>query len=338
PDGSVRVYSVTSTKGKLYLKKTLPPAVKSAAAPGGDAKPKADVRIPILGNGKPRYPVVNYFRTKKPGVSSIMVLPRGELLKLAKHGGRLPVGGFHHLAKANTSVWPYPCSRPLFKTCWLYRSVNLSSLAAVGLQLRILWTCLRWDDMAMKPATADGKQQVTTESEIMSLELLRHRHVGMFNERLQYLRRKVVIPLELPKTVRAEVQSIRSGLRKRKRAESPQQTEPQVSEEWIDEDKLELWEIKLYGEKQEKLVAASAAQPVTRNSTGKLPVNNRLHDSSSATASPGGGTANSNKSSGGSASSKVSRDEINEKMEQQLRIQRAAHNQKRAMELKQGTF
>lgn len=133
----------------------------------------------------------------------------------------------------------------------------------------------------------------------------------------------------------AEVQSIRSGLRKRKRAESPQQTEPQVSEEWIDEDKLELWEIKLYGEKQEKLAAASA-QPVTRNSTGKLPVNNRMAADSSSSASPGGG-AQSNKSSA-SGGNKASRDEINEKMEQQLRLQRAAHNQKRAMELKQGLF
>jgi hypothetical protein len=46
-----------------------------------------------------------------------------------------------------------------------------------------------------------------------------------------------------------EVTSIRSGLRKRKRAESPQSTEPQVTEEWVDEDKLELWEIKQYGDR-----------------------------------------------------------------------------------------
>lgn len=46
-----------------------------------------------------------------------------------------------------------------------------------------------------------------------------------------------------------EVTSIRSGLRKRKRPESPQSTDPQVTEEWVDEDKLELWEIKQYGEK-----------------------------------------------------------------------------------------
>lgn len=47
----------------------------------------------------------------------------------------------------------------------------------------------------------------------------------------------------------AEFTSIRSGLRKRKRAESPQKTEPQVSEEWVEEDKLDLWEIKQFGEK-----------------------------------------------------------------------------------------
>lgn len=47
----------------------------------------------------------------------------------------------------------------------------------------------------------------------------------------------------------AEVTSIRSGLRKRKRPESPQSTEPQVTIEWVDEDKLDLWEIKQYGDR-----------------------------------------------------------------------------------------
>lgn len=54
-----------------------------------------------------------------------------------------------------------------------------------------------------------------------------------------------------------EVTSIRSGLRKRKRPESPQSTEPQVTVEWVDEDKLELWEIKQYGDRyirQERLI------------------------------------------------------------------------------------
>lgn len=41
----------------------------------------------------------------------------------------------------------------------------------------------------------------------------------------------------------------RSGLRKRKRPETPQKTEKQVNEEWVEEDQLQLWEIKLFGER-----------------------------------------------------------------------------------------
>ncbi|XP_026472283.1 nucleosome-remodeling factor subunit NURF301-like, partial [Ctenocephalides felis] len=300
-DGSKRIYSAINTAGKIYLKNNN----------GMNGKKKKTQHI--------KYPVVASFRTRNKH-KTIMVLPQHELKTLARHAGRLPVNGYHHLAKPNTAVWPYPCSRPLFKTCWLYRTVHLRSLAAVALQLRIVWTCLRWDDMAVKPSNNDGKHQVTTETEIMSLELLKHRHVGKFMEKTQYLRRRVVIPLELPKTIR-EVTSIRSGLRKRKRAESPQHTEPQVTEEWVDEDKLELWEIKQYGDKLDK----ANILPVTRTATGKLPPVRSAHDPSPTT----GG-----KRLVESVSGKATPEEIKEKMEQQLRMQRAAHQQKRALELK----
>lgn len=183
-DGSVRVYSTLSTEGKVYLKKV---AISLA-----DRRKK---RTPV------KYPLCSTFATKTKH-RSILLLPQHELRKLCRVGGRTPVQGFHHIAKANMSVWPYPCPRPLFKTCWLYRTVGLRSLAAAALQLRILWACLRWDDMAAKPASTDGKHQITTDTEIMSLEILKHRQVGQFMDRTQYLRRKVVIPLELPKQVR----------------------------------------------------------------------------------------------------------------------------------------
>ncbi|XP_046429162.1 nucleosome-remodeling factor subunit NURF301 isoform X3 [Neodiprion fabricii] len=297
-DGTERVYSATSTEGKLYLKK-----VSISLA---DRRKK---RTPV------KYPLCSTFSTRNKH-RSILVLPQHELRKLSRLGGRTPVQGFHHIAKANMAVWPYPCPRPLFKTCWLYRTVGLKSLAAAAIQLRILWACLRWDDMSAKPLSTDGKHQVTTDNEIMSLEILKHRHVGQFMDRVQYLRRKVVIPLELPKQVR-EVTSIRSGLRKRKRPESPQSTEPQVNEEWVDEDKLELWEIKQYGDKLEK----ANAQIITRSRSGV----------------PQSVVAGGNRGSITGAvdqlvSGKATPEEIKEKMEQQLRIQRAAHQQKRALE------
>ncbi|KAJ8687395.1 hypothetical protein QAD02_023189 [Eretmocerus hayati] len=294
-DGSERVYSTNSTEGKLYLKKI---AVSVA-----ERKKK---RTPV------KYPLCSTFCSKNKH-RSILMLPHHELRKLARSGGRQPVLGFHHMAKANPSVWPYPCSRPLFKTCWLYRTVGLKSLAAAALQLRILWSCLRWEDITAKPASNDGKHQITTDTEIMSLEILKHRHVGQFMDKTQYLRRKVVIPLELPKQVR-EVTSIRSGLRKRKRPESPQSTEPQVSEEWVDEDKLELWEIKQYGERLDK----ANAQIITR-SRSSVPQTVVVSNSRNA-------------STDQLISGKNTSEEIKEKMELQLRAQRVAHQQKRALE------
>ncbi|CAD6241102.1 GSCOCG00009137001-RA-CDS [Cotesia congregata] len=283
-DGTVRVYSTVSTEGKVYLKKV---AVTNAER---NRKKRAPVK----------YPLCSTFCTKAKQ-RSILLLPQHELRKLSRNAGRIPTQGFHAQAKANMSVWPYQCPRPLFKTCWLYRTVGLKSLAAAALQLRILWACLRWDDMVAKPLSADGKHQITTDTEIMSLEILKHRHVGQFMDRVQYLRRKVVIPLELPKQIR-EVTSIRSGLRKRKRPESPQSTEPQVSEEWVDEDKLDLWEIKQYGDR-------------SRSGGPQTGVMNR------------GSLAGSSEVSG-----KATPEEIKEKIEQQLRMQRAAHQQKRALE------
>lgn len=294
-DGSTRVYSTTSTMGKVYLKKI----------PSPEKKKK---RVTV------KYPLCSTFHTRSKA-KSIMVLPAHELNRLARNGGRFQANGFNHNSKPNSCIWPYPCARPTFKTCWLYRTFSLSSLSAVSLQMRILWVCIRWEDMATKPSNNDGKHQITTETEIISLEMLKHRNIGQFLDKTQYLRRKVIIPLEVPKTVR-EVTSIRSGLRKRKRAESPQSMEPQVTEEWVDEDKLELWEIKQYGERVERAV------PITRTFTGKLPLTRS--------------STQEQKDMANSTSSKVSAQEIKDKMEQQLRMQRAAHQQKRAQEMSQG--
>lgn len=79
-----------------------------------------------------------------------------------------------------------------------------------------------------------------------------------------------------------------------------------MSEEWVDEDKLELWEVRQYGERTER------ATPVTRTSTGKLPQRSAVQPATPNTS------------------------DLKDKMEQQLREQRAAHQQKRALELSQG--
>lgn len=70
-------------------------------------------------------------------------------------------------------------------------------------------------------------------------------------------------------------------------------------------------------------------QPITRQSTGKLPPSRSLEIGSSSTSSPSNTTVNAKVV----VTNKATPEEIKEKLEQQLRLQRAAHHQKRALEM-----
>lgn len=182
PDGSERIYSTTITNSKVYL----------AKIPNHDHDPlkpvKREATLAPL-----KYPPIHNFLAKK-GFRSVLVLQNYELRKLARLGGKLTVNGFNPLSKSNTSVWPYPCSRPFFKTCWLFRTLNARTLGTVAQQLRILWACLRWDDMTAKPPTSNGKIVNNTDTGIVSMEILKHRIRGRFCEKNDYLRLTLLIP------------------------------------------------------------------------------------------------------------------------------------------------
>ncbi|KAL5018856.1 hypothetical protein ScPMuIL_004578 [Solemya velum] len=191
-------------------------------------------------------------RSKK---KNILILEKHELKKLSRKGGNLEVKHFNYNCKMNNVNWPYPCPRPLFKTAWRYRTQTLRTLGASGLQLHILWSCVRWDDLNVKPP-AGGTNTVSTETEITTTELLKRRDIPPHNLRSEFLVRKIVVPIGLPAQPKEKYTPQRSGLRERKRAESPKQTEPSVTEKWTAEETLELWEIKQFGEKLEKQRAA----------------------------------------------------------------------------------
>lgn len=78
---------------------------------------------------------------------------------------------------------------------------------------------------------------------------------------------------------------------------------------------MELWEIKQFGEKQDKSVT------VTRTITGKLPPQRTYEATNSSSSS-------SSSSSRYSIGPARSNEELKEKMEQQLKLQRQAHQQK----------
>lgn len=70
-----------------------------------------------------------------------------------------------------------------------------------------MWTCLKWDELTAKTAHLASKREVTTETELVTTETLECRTSGQFNERTEYLIRKVVIPLDVPKQVRGNIKT-----------------------------------------------------------------------------------------------------------------------------------
>jgi len=56
----------------------------------------------------------------------------------------------------------------------------------------------------MKPPSLEGRNQVTTDTEIISTEILKQRIIGRFQERVQYLIKKMVVQIDAPKTIRGK--------------------------------------------------------------------------------------------------------------------------------------
>ena len=191
---------------------------------------------------------------------SIFFLPGHELRHLARQFGQGFVDGFDHRGchpgrSTKSTSWVYPSARPLFKTCWFFRASCLQSLSAAALQLRILWASVRWEEMA------------AIEDEHVQTTVIHHHHVGRFSERVQYFERRVVVPLDGAPANASKVD--RSQSRTRRFTEEPKLSSPIVTEEWVDEDQLDLCLIRRYHERIEIEAAASSIE--SRPTPGQEP-------------------------------------------------------------------
>ncbi|GMT14371.1 hypothetical protein PFISCL1PPCAC_5668 [Pristionchus fissidentatus] len=95
------------------------------------------------------------------GKTSILVIKERYLRRVARSGGLNPnifLPGFSATAKANPSAWNYPCMRPLFDHCWRYNTMEARSMQSLALQLRVLWSGVRWADM--NPSDKDEKHMI----------------------------------------------------------------------------------------------------------------------------------------------------------------------------------
>uniref|UniRef100_A0A8C2JGL5 Bromodomain PHD finger transcription factor n=1 Tax=Cyprinus carpio TaxID=7962 RepID=A0A8C2JGL5_CYPCA len=133
-----------------------------------------------------------------------------------------------------------------------YRLQTVRSLAGVSLMLRLLWACLRWDDMSVKPSPTGGTTRTeTSDTDITTTEIIKRRDVGPYGIRSEYCIRKIICPLGVPETPKETPTPQRKGLRssalRPKKPEPAKQTVPVEIETWVAEEDLELWEIRLNG-------------------------------------------------------------------------------------------
>ncbi|XP_074016190.1 nucleosome-remodeling factor subunit BPTF [Numenius arquata] len=201
----------------------------------------------------------------KSSKKSIFVLPNDDLKKLARKGGIREVPYFNYNAKPALDIWPYPSPRPTFGITWRYRLQTVRSLAGVSLMLRLLWACLKWDDMAAKAPPGGGTTRTeTSETEITTTEIIKRRDVGPYGIRSEYCIRKIICPIGVPEAPKETPTPQRKGLRssalRPKRPETPKQTGPVVIESWVAEEELELWEIRAFAERVEKEKAQAVEQ------------------------------------------------------------------------------
>ena len=139
--------------------------------------------------------------------NSLFCLDRFQTRRLARFGGRRETPGFNYNCKMNNVYWPYPCPRTLFKTAWRYRTHCVKSLAGAALQLRVLWACIRWDDLAQKPP-AGGTNTVTSETDIVTKELLKRREIGPYGLQSEFLVRKIVVPIGVASQPKGELRKV----------------------------------------------------------------------------------------------------------------------------------
>lgn len=216
-DGDIALVSLSSflQNGKLQLTpdlitqlevrlarmgKTELPLRLTKRGPGRPAKSAGTKAVGLLRKGA--VPSVHRFLTPSKK-NSLFVLRRHFLRSLARHEGKRETTGFNYACKMNNVNWPYPCPRPYFKTAWEYRTQTMQNLPAVAVQLRVLWACLRWDDLAAKPP-ASGTNTVTTDSDITTTKILKRRDVGPYGLRSEFLVRKIVIPISVPSQPRGK--------------------------------------------------------------------------------------------------------------------------------------
>lgn len=99
-------------------------------------------------------------------VKSVFALQKYDLKRLGRKAGMKEVSGYMYSSRAVGVNWPAGIPRPSFKVAWRFRTQSLKTLGGAGLQLRILHSCLKWDEMNVRPPRGNSNTVYTSSGEI----------------------------------------------------------------------------------------------------------------------------------------------------------------------------
>lgn len=146
-------------------------------------------------------PPVARFQINRKG-PSIFILGKEQARQMARRGGlRSDVAGFKLLEnyRASWPFWHYPSARPLLSTCWAFKTYTAPTFAALALQLKYLWACVRWEAIGERAPPnsvtyGNAHEFILTENLgadlIQTSELVSKRDCGPYKLRSEYLIRK----------------------------------------------------------------------------------------------------------------------------------------------------
>jgi len=163
----------------------------------------SDTRNPVYlrtvhnpGRRRGKIPVAPDFRTQSHRQSVFVLMP-STLRHLARSGGMLfTIPGFSSTVSTKAdSGWIYIGPRPLFCTAWQYRTASARNLSAVALQLRVLWCCIRWHDLATDSSSTEDVAVAAETDMVTKTTILRRRDVGQDGLRSEYFVRRVSAPV-----------------------------------------------------------------------------------------------------------------------------------------------
>ena len=99
-------------------------------------------------------------------VKSVFTLRKHELKRLGRKAGMKEVSGYVYSSRAVGVNWPAGIPRPSFKVAWRFRTQSLKTLAGAGLQLRVLQSCLKWDEMNVRPPRGNSNTVYTSSGNL----------------------------------------------------------------------------------------------------------------------------------------------------------------------------